>query len=104
MSTPPSSSTTRATIAATESSSPVSPQAPVKRGPRRLPSPACERAAQPHLVGEVVAVLLGVEPAPAAVAQARDPRAEEPVRPRVAVGHVHAGDLVVALVGAEAAV
>src|SRR5262245_52760535 len=56
------------------------------------------------LPGEVVAVLLCVEPAPlAAVPQVRNLGAEESLRAGIAVRDMDAGDLVVALVRAEAA-
>jgi len=44
-------------------------------------------------------VLLRVEDAPAALESVRELLAEDPVRARVAVGDVDAGDLVVVLVG-----
>ena len=52
----------------------------------------------------VVAVLLRVEPAPLASAQIRRLGPEHAVGAPVAVGDDEPGDLVVALVGAEAAV
>src|SRR6185437_9555161 len=54
---------------------------------------------------EVVAVLLGVEPAPfvAAVPQIRDLSPEQAFRAGIPVRDVHTGDLVVAFVLAEAA-
>src|SRR4051794_6067244 len=55
------------------------------------------------LVRRVVAVLLGVEPAPAAAEQRRRPGPEDAPRARVAVRDVGAGDLVVLVVLAEAA-
>src|SRR3954469_2346263 len=55
------------------------------------------------LVGRVVAVLLGVEPAPAAPEQRRRLGPEDPPRAGVAVRDVGAGDLVVLVVLAEAA-
>src|SRR5580765_6274817 len=62
---------------------------------RRLPLRAlCGK----HFVGRVVAVLLGVEPAPVVLPQLRRLRAQDAVRPRVAVRDDRAGDLVVALV------
>ena len=62
------------------------------------------RRAGDDLVGRVVAVLLGVEPAPIAVAEVRDLGAEDAIDAGVAVGDVDAGDLVVAVGLAEAAV
>src|SRR3954470_8749746 len=55
------------------------------------------------LVGRVVAVLLGVEPAPAAPEQRRRLGPEDAPGARVAVRDVGAGDLVVLVVLAEAA-
>src|ERR1700761_3678298 len=57
-----------------------------------------------NLVGRVVAVLLGVEPAPAIMAQPGVLCAQDTLRSGVSVGHVGAGYLVVAFVLAEAAV
>ena len=57
-----------------------------------------------HLVGRVVAVLLGVEPAPARLERLRRLRAEDAVRAGIAVGDDDPRDLVVVLVLAEAAV
>src|SRR6476646_2990069 len=74
-------------------------------GPSRCPR---LRAAWPvvlrgnHFVGGVVAVLLRVEPAPAVLPQLRSLRAEDAVGIRVAVRDDRSGDLVVALVLAEA--
>jgi hypothetical protein len=49
----------------------------------------------------VVAVLVGVEPAPAAIAGAGILRAEDAAMPRIAVGNVLAGDLIIAVVLAD---
>src|SRR5215212_6555270 len=56
-----------------------------------------------YLVRRVVAVLLGVEPAPAAPEQRRRLGPEDAPRARVSVRDVDAGDLVVLVVLAEAA-
>src|SRR5262249_48499363 len=56
------------------------------------------------LPGRVVAVLLGPEQPPDAVPEVRVAGADEPTDRRVTVGEVDAGDLVVVLVLAEAAV
>src|SRR5262245_48922308 len=54
------------------------------------------------LIGRVVAVLLGVEPAPARVAEVGHLRAKDAADAGVTVGNVCTGDLVVAVVLAEA--
>src|SRR2546430_14170555 len=56
-----------------------------------------------HLPGDVVAVLLRPEPAPAVVSKVRKLRAEDSVDRRVAVRDVRPGDLVVAVVLAKTA-
>src|SRR5689334_21196535 len=56
-----------------------------------------------HLVGRVVAMLLGVEPAPFRITKVRNFGAENATRRRVTVRYVGSGDLVVALVLSEAA-
>src|SRR6478672_6660180 len=59
---------------------------------------------QPDLVRPVVPMLLRVEPAPLATAQIRQLGPEQTVGALVSVGDDEPGDLVVALVAAEAAV